>query len=62
MILTEEEDIRKRWEEYITDLYKEGESEPKPIIKNETDGPEILPEVGAALKEMKKEKQQDQTA
>lgn len=55
-MLTEEEDIMKRWEEYLEQLYKD-ERTCKPNIKRLNEGPTILrEEVEQALKEMKKKK------
>jgi hypothetical protein len=54
-ILVEEEDIVKRWEEYIEKLYEDERPE-KPIIIN-SEGPRIMKEeVASALKGMKRKK------
>lgn len=50
-ILMEEEEINKEWKEYITD-HREDKRDTKSVIKNETEGLEILlEEIVAELKQ-----------
>ena len=53
-LLTDKTQILERWGEYIQELFHDNRG-PKPPIKNENTGPEILPqEIHAAIKKMKK--------
>ena len=55
-ILTDKEDVSRRWKEYVEELFDDERGE-RPVMEGELGGPEILvDEVRQALKEMKREK------
>ena len=55
-ILVDDEDIMKRWSEYIAELFEDDRGE-RPIVRRNMDGPRIMEsEIRAAMKKMKQNK------